>query len=79
MANVHSDFRMAFDLVSSSALKKNREDIHCISRSEGIWLHSWTQRVLINSTNFNGNHLLAASLRDPHWDEHFIVFIKQPG
>lgn len=53
-------------------LRKNREDMHCISRFEGIWLH-WTPRVLISSTNFNGNHLLAASLRDPHWDEHYLL------
>lgn len=53
-------------------LRKNREDMHCISRFEGIWQH-WTPRVLISSTNFNGNHLLAASLRDPHWDEHYLL------
>lgn len=47
--------------------------MHCISRFEGMWLHCWTQRVLINSTNFNGNHLLAASLRDPYWDEHYLL------
>lgn len=47
--------------------------MHCISRLEGIWLHCWTQRVLISSTNFRGNHLLAASLRDPYWDKHYLL------
>lgn len=74
MANVvHPDFRMAFDLVSSSALKEKQGRQHCISRFEGIWLHCWTQQVLITRTNFNGNHLLAASLRDPYWDEHYLL------
>lgn len=53
-------------------LRKNREDMHCISRFEGIWLHR-TPRVLISGTNFNGSHLPAASLRDAHWDEHYLL------
>lgn len=76
MANaVHSDFRMVFDLVSSSALKEKqgRYALHKQRRFEGIWLHCWTQRVLISSTNFNGKHLLAASLMDLYWDEHYLL------